>query len=414
MMRSHLRSFNEALQPALCLALLCSLLVSSKLASAASSFDMRELTSNERRLLVSALDGRRVRVGLDDGALFDVLLAESYDLGLYIAREGVSRVQVLPWDKLVSLERLDWADGQAPDPSLPALIHRLHIEGGEAILGRILEINEERCLFVSPEGNVRQIERGSLRAMHPFVSGSWLGSEGHESEREYKEGLSGTRHHRTRYFFAKSAKPLGQAEGLFSQKELAFSEFSYGLTDELSLFIGALVPAWFAPKGFQLFLGMGAGFELREDLYLSATLQGALLPGWLAFQDEYFGALNIGSTLTWGPDDMHVSLGLMIPMFFDDAFFEVHPVVIVAGVLELEEWLALVSEHWIAPTMIGQDSLFGGQAHMLGFRVMFGGLAFDLAALYMPTLPDSFPLVPWVDVTYHWGTRVDAQDMPRE
>ena len=136
-------------------------------------------------------------------------------------------------------------------------------------------------------------------------------------------------------------------------------------------------------RGFNLGVGLSAGFELADDLYISAALQTAAVPGVLVFDEDIVGGLNVMTTLTWGPDKAHLSLGAMVPMVFDADFVEVHPTFIFGALIEFTDWLALITEHWVSPTMLIERSDFGGSVHMGGVRFQFGGFSFDVAAMHI-------------------------------
>lgn len=370
---------------------------------------MEDLAPSERRVVLQSLEGQRLRLGLVGGEQVDVLLVRSFELGLDVVRFGDKESQVLAWDRLRSVERLGFGLSRQGEGALQG-VQRLLFHDGTRLLGLVIGVSESALTVLLANGDEVHIARELLRSVSSY--GPALGGAPRRVEVEALElpsvEVPSARQHRTRYFMMKSAKPLGESEMHFSQKELAFSEYSVGLTDTLSLNIAAAVPTWFAPGGLNIGAGLSAGFELAEDLYGAVALHAAFVPGALAFQDDYLGGANLAATLTWGPDTAHISLGVMAPILFDDERVEFHPTFILGGVLELTSWLAFMTEHWVSPTLIMEDSSWGGSVHMGGFRFYFGGLAFDVAAVHILGLPDEVPALPWLDVTYHWGAKPEV------
>lgn len=85
---------------------------------------------------------------------------------------------------------------------------------------------------------------------------------------------------RTRYLYGPSGMMLKRGEAYFSQKELLISEFGYGITDNLSVVVGALPVLWFIPDGVGLnaTAGMKAGASLSDTAHLGGGLPFIVLP----------------------------------------------------------------------------------------------------------------------------------------
>src|SRR5262245_46907815 len=82
----------------------------------------------------------------------------------------------------------------------------------------------------------------------------------------------------TRHFYAPTGFMLRKGEGYFSQKELLFSSFGYGVTDHLSVMVGTVVPTWFLTSGQNVVGGFKFGGDVNEFLHLGAGVQGFVLP----------------------------------------------------------------------------------------------------------------------------------------
>jgi len=78
---------------------------------------------------------------------------------------------------------------------------------------------------------------------------------------------------RSRYLYAPSSFNLDAGKMQFSQKELLFSTFAYGLTDNVSLQVGSVIPALFVSGGRNGLLGIKAGGMWHDRLGAHAGMQ---------------------------------------------------------------------------------------------------------------------------------------------
>jgi hypothetical protein len=213
---------------------------------------------------------------------------------------------------------------------------------------------------------------------------------------------------RTRYLFAPSAYTLDVGEGYFSQKQLGLSEVAFAVHDDVTLLVGGVIPTWFMEEGFNLVMGLKAGLQLADDLHWAAGVYGVLVPPTLIANAKLFGGGGIAfTTLTWGSEHFHGSFSVGMPFIFqgDGLFYD--PVLVLAGNFRVSPGLALVTEHWMIPSLLAQDldSLAGlVNTAALRFVGTFAGneWSVDLGLVRVHGLV--IPALPWLDVTYNWGT----------
>jgi hypothetical protein len=378
------------------------------------------MSAEERVSVLAAQVGQRVEVTLTDGTVSSGELIAALPWGLFVAVTGSSDVVEYTVEQLVSVTR--WSskapsvDGRG-DSGRYLGLQTVTLLDGRSIVGVVVTLTATD-MTLALEGQMRVgLQRERIANIEALTASSMAdGHRGQESvdsgapalsAQEVEEPHSASRYHRARYFVLRSAKPLGEWEGYVSQKELGYSEFSLGVSDHFSIYAGAVIPAWFigGTGGLHIVLGAYGGLEIAPDLYWSGSLHGALLP------DDILGggAVNFGTTLTWGPDALNMSVGVMVPLIFARDLFEAHAIVSVAASAELTDWLAVMTEHSFSPSLLLLDEQVS--LHMAGFRVMFRDWSFDLAAVYSPFFWDFTPVLPFLDVTYRWGTPA-ASDAP--
>jgi hypothetical protein len=205
---------------------------------------------------------------------------------------------------------------------------------------------------------------------------------------------------RTRYLYAPTGMMLRQGEGYFSQKELFFSSINYGLTDNITVQAGAIVPAWLlGASGFNFIAGAKVGGSVGDKLHLAAGAQGLVIPG---IGTGIGGTVGfVFGTATVGTPDAHLSLGVGKPFTLTNSGGSLDSTVIatLSGNLRVSQRVALVTENWLFPTF----GSTGGQLPMLNslaVRLFGESWAVDLGGIRVPGL--GIP-VPWVDFAYNFG-----------
>jgi hypothetical protein len=210
---------------------------------------------------------------------------------------------------------------------------------------------------------------------------------------------------RTRYFYAPSGMMLRGGEGYFSQKELLFSSMNYGLTDNITLQAGAVVPAWLVPNGFNLIGGVKVGGSVTDKLHLAVGAQALILPGLMWSSPSAPAAAGfVFGTATYGTPDAHVSVAAGTPFLFQkgEDVLSGHIVTTLSGNLRLTRGLALVTENWLLPTVYEPGDRSLPMFNSLGVRIFGEHWAVDIGAIRVPQLPVFVP-IPWLDFTYNFG-----------
>lgn len=201
---------------------------------------------------------------------------------------------------------------------------------------------------------------------------------------------------RTRYLMSPSAFMLRAGEGYFSQKELLFSEVGYGITDFLTISVGAAIPFWFVSEGFNVIGGLKLGVSLSEILRLSAGASIWWIPA--GDPDVSFGLLT--GTVTVGTTNLNLSVSAGFPYTLVSGAEDVgNAVFIVAGNWRLSRTLALVTENWILLDSTAWDTTTP-MINSLVLRIFGDRIAVDVGLIIVPEA--SFP-PPWLAFTYNFG-----------
>jgi hypothetical protein len=205
---------------------------------------------------------------------------------------------------------------------------------------------------------------------------------------------------RTRYLYAPSGMMLRQGEGYFSQKELFFSSLSYGLTDNITVQAGAVLPAWLIPGAFNFIGGVKVGGSIGDRLHLAVGAQGLAVPG---LGTGFGGAVGfVFGTATYGTPDAHLSLGLGKPfmLFNGGGGLDSSVIGTLSGNIRVSQRAALVTENWL---LMAPGANLNGQLPMLNslaVRLFGESWAVDLGGIYVPGTP---MLIPWLDFAYNFG-----------
>lgn len=203
---------------------------------------------------------------------------------------------------------------------------------------------------------------------------------------------------RTRYLYAPSGMMLRQGEGYFSQKELFFSSLSYGLTDNITVQVGAVLPLWLIESGANFIGGIKVGGSVTDRLHLALGAQALVIPG--LSSGSVVGMGFLFGTATYGTPDAHVSLALGKPLTFgsNESVLNRHYIVAVSGNVRMSRTVALVSENWALPTLFENDPF--PMVNSLALRIFGEHWSVDLGGVRIPEVP--IP-IPWLDFTYNFG-----------
>lgn len=290
---------------------------------------------------------------------------------------------------------------EAPTPSEPESdeaelasgkreLSRITLKDGQELRGVVLRQDNRVVVVELPDGDRMEIPARQVKD---------IAVERNAKVRENGE-IWFQDPNRTRYLYAPSGMMLRQGEGHFSQKELLFSSMSYGLTDNITVQAGAVLPLWLVPSGFNFIGGIKVGASLGDRLHLAAGAQGIFVPG--LFGTSGGAAGFVFGTATYGTPDGHLSVAVGKPFMIAQgtAGFNELFIVTLNGNLRVGQRVALVTENWLLPTM---GTTYSGQLPMinsLAARIFGESWAVDLGLI---RVADTIVPIPWLDFTYNFG-----------
>ncbi len=199
-----------------------------------------------------------------------------------------------------------------------------------------------------------------------------------------------------RYLYAPSAYTLGEGQAYFSQKEFLWSSMAYGITDDLDLQLGSVVPLLAFPATRNLMVGLKQAIDLSDTARLAVGGQVTLLP-------DIGGAGTPFVNLTLGEEDRHGSFNLGMPMSFGGGGGVQTSGVLLANAsyyYRLGPRAAVVAEMWSLMTRYdGSYFLPSGGIRTIGRRFSATIGTYNLVQL------DDFTLlpIPWLDFTWRLG-----------
>lgn len=281
------------------------------------------------------------------------------------------------------------------EPTEARVISELTLTDGQQLRGYIVEETEERYVVELASGGRMEVAASSVESVRVNERITADAKTG-----ELREGDP----NRTRYFYSPSAHMLKKGEGYFSQKELLFSSVAYGVTDNISVLAGAVLPFWFIGNGagFNFIFGAKAGGEVAPGIHLAAGAETLMLPGFGYSGPSAMFAGFLFGTATIGSEEQHLSVSVGRPFFFSQ-YGSGAPAELIAtlsGSIRVHKHLALVTENWLIPSSTMTVGFFSG-----GLRLMAGRIAVDLGAILPATSTygvSPIPL-PWLDFTYNFG-----------
>ena len=242
----------------------------------------------------------------------------------------------------------------------------------------------------------------------------------------------------SRYLYAPSSIPLQKEQGYVSQK-LLFTSAVYGVTDNVTLLMGTMVPIPFLSV-----VGGKYARRINDKWHVGAGAEAFFNPFAGSF-DAPSVPLSIGFvSATYGDLDSHVTVatGAMYEQLFSDGNIT-HPVFL-SGHKRVSDRLALVSENWVLlnPDALGEQRFpYMGSITSVAFRLVgrrdktyqiLGQMVTDNGyprytwdfGLVMLSIADSATLtdplsgtthysifsesfnfgpIPWIDYTWHFG-----------
>jgi hypothetical protein len=208
---------------------------------------------------------------------------------------------------------------------------------------------------------------------------------------------------RTRYLYAPSGMMLKQGEGYFSQKELFFSSVAIGVTDNISVLAGSVLPLWAVGggNGANFIFALKGGFSPTENVHLAGGAETLLLPG-LTGTWAINGVGFVFGAATFGTPMLHGTVAVGRPFFFSTATSSAPPlgelIFTLNGSARIHQNFSLVTENWVLPGFANISNPFDAMLNALALRIMLDRWTVDVGAVRVGAFPG-----PWLDISYHWG-----------
>jgi hypothetical protein len=203
----------------------------------------------------------------------------------------------------------------------------------------------------------------------------------------------------SRLMFGPTGRPLRKGDGYFSDYELFFPGFSYGVTNNLTLSGGLSTIPFVSLDEQVIYFAPKLGFEVGPKQAYSVGFFYAS-----AGDDRDRDALGIAFAVgTWGDRKASLSAGIGYAALLEDTD-EGTPIVMLGAQKTVSSSIALVAESWI----FARDVDLSQQPVGLAIRFFGERLSADVGViLFKEALEEGFP-VPWVSVSYHFGSKQRA------
>ena len=266
-------------------------------------------------------------------------------------------------------------------PPLGSLVH-VRLTSGDGLRGILVAQARDTVVIELPSAGRIELQRSAITSLS-LANRTRIGPEGQLYRRDPN---------RTRYLYGPSAFSLEAGEGYVSQKELLFTAVAYGVTDNITVLGGTILPAAFGGS-FVGILGAKLGYELvDETLHLAAggemLAMGLSEMGGFGF---FFGSATLGDV------DRHLTVSVGRPFRFGAAEEAVGPLITtLSGAYRLSRRFAALTENWIMLPSADSDWL---RLHGLAGRVILDSWALDIGGIWLSDF--EFPL-PWLDLTYNF------------
>jgi len=248
-------------------------------------------------------------------------------------------------------------------------IQVITMRDGSSLVGRIVDVRADTVDFQMGIGRVPV----AIRDIHEITESA--SGRVHAGQYWFPNPNS------TRLFFAPTGQMLKKGEGYFSDYELFFPGFAYGVTDNLSIGGGvSIFPAGFDEQVYYVTPKVGA--SVSDRVHLAA---GVLFAG----TNGGTGGVGYGVG-TFGDGDASATIGLGYG--FAGGEIESKPVVMLGGEKRVSRRIALVSENYLLP--ISDNNI----VYSFGIRFMGEKLTTDLAIFNVSG--SSIIGIPYVDFVF--------------
>jgi hypothetical protein len=247
----------------------------------------------------------------------------------------------------------------------------LTLSDGSKIFGRIVAASGDTVAFQSQAGTM-QLATARIKEVKEIQT-----ADMHEGNYWFPNPNS------TRLFFAPSGQMLKKGDGYFSDYELFFPGFAYGVTDNVSIGGGvSIVPAGVEDQAY--YVTPKIGFSPSDEVHLAAGVLFAGTRGGTG--GVYYG---VG---TFGNDDASVTLGGGYG--FAGGEIESKPVGMIGGELRIAPRVGIVTENYLLP--ISENNFL----YSFGLRFMGEKMTTDLALVNVSG--SNIIGVPYVDFVFRF------------
>ena len=254
-------------------------------------------------------------------------------------------------------------------------------DNGNRYLGKVLESNSDEILIETREAGKLTLNKRTIKSIRiisdtQFDSGVWLTSHGIN----------------TRYFFGTNGYSLEKGTGYYQNTWVLFNQFSYGVSDNLSLG-GGLIPLFLFNGTPTPFWGtIKYSLPLPSDNFHLAT--GALFGVVPVDGAAAFGLVFAQATL--GSNVSNVNFGMGYG-FGGDTFAE-RPAFSFSTLLKAGKKTAFVSENYL----IHIDEEYVGILS-LGLRFYLRSVSIDGALIFPASGDIGFAAIPWLGLSVPFG-----------
>jgi hypothetical protein len=253
-------------------------------------------------------------------------------------------------------------------PETVGQVYFVDVFSGASFTGTLTAATPEALEFDVKELGQLRILRANIRQLLPLTA--------EQARRNWAPVGNGTR-----VFFSPTARNLRQGEGYVQSINIFFLGANYGLTDNISVGVLALLPI----GGFDnSLLAITPKFSapVSENLNLGA---GALVSR--AFDTTFGVGYGVG---TYGTADQNLTLGLGYA--FAEGEISSTPVVVIGGAKRVSRRFSLLNETYLAG---------GGALGLFGLRFAGPQTSGSLGFAYGSGIPGIFPA--YAEIAYRFG-----------
>jgi len=266
------------------------------------------------------------------------------------------------------------------------LISRIELVSGDVLFGEVIEENDLHVKVQLRGAGMMTLERSTVIS---------ITKDQKARVDEYGQIYHGDPN-RTRYLYGPSAFLLKKGEAYVSQKELFFTSAAYGISDNVSMLVGSVLPILFTDDGFNLITALKVGGPVYADKLHLAT----------GFETLFFGGGDVAvgfvfGSATYGDPEMHGTLTLGYPFALSANDNDLGPAIATVSFNKrLAKNFALLSENWFLSISNDDDN----NKELMYFSSLCGRFigqqfAFDVGFIFFK---DSEVPIPWLDMTYNW------------